>query len=100
MQNDLGPDVDITMPVREARAALAIIEHLHAVLSQKSALADEIACALPPLNADAELPEIGKLRDGEHVRLHLRRLAERMREHVPTADPPMDPITDAPPRNA
>jgi hypothetical protein len=90
---ELGPDDAVTLPAREAQAALSLIERLHVALSNEPTLASDVATALPPLSADAVLPEVGTLRDDEHLLLHLRRLAERLRNHVPSSDPELKPIT-------
>jgi Domain of unknown function (DUF4263) len=82
---DQDPDEELRLPAREVRAALSLVDSLLAALKDDRGLADELASTLLPLPAASRLPEVGLIRDGESLRLHLLRLAERLSAHVPGA---------------
>jgi hypothetical protein len=73
------PDEALSVPAREVRAALALIDGLLVALGTRPGLADELASVLPPFGSDARLPEVGPVRDTDGLRLYLYRLAERLR---------------------
>ncbi len=90
---DEDPDLDLCVPIREVRAALALADGLLNAASARPALAHELVDALPRLDDDllARLPEVGPITDVDGLRLHLHRLGERLRRRIPQA-PPSPPI--------
>ncbi|MEZ0579282.1 Shedu anti-phage system protein SduA domain-containing protein [Nocardioides sp. MH1] len=87
------PDDDLTIPFRDVSVALSAIEKIASAMDFEEGIADAITRALltaDPTSADL-LPEVGAVVDAESARLHLHRIAARLREHVPTTNAPLAP---------
>jgi hypothetical protein len=85
LMQDEDPDEELRVPAREVRAALSLVDSLLVALKDDGGLADGLASTLLLLPVASRLPEVGLIRDGESLRLHLLRLAERLSAHVPGA---------------
>jgi hypothetical protein len=79
------PDENLTIPRREIRAALALADSMFLAMQADKNLADRIADLLPALRYESLLPEVGPIKDGERLRLHLYHLAKRLRSRLPGA---------------
>lgn len=84
---DEDPDLDVYVPMREVRAALALTDWLLDITGTRPTLARELVYALPQLDDDliSRFPEVGPMTDMDGVRLHLHRLGERLRSCIPEA---------------
>ena len=80
---DQDPDEMLLVPARELGASLTFHQYLLAALNNAPELAAALAAAMPPQEREQQLPEVGPVEDGSSLRLHLLRLAERLRPHVP-----------------
>jgi Domain of unknown function (DUF4263) len=80
------PDEKVEVPTREIHAALAIADGLLVALAKNEELFTQLSNLLPNVGDDAWLPEVGIHRDTETLRLHLHRIVQRLRPHVPIAD--------------
>lgn len=88
---DEDPDLDVSVPMREVRAALALTDWLLDSTGTRRTLAQELVDALPQLDKDliTRFHEVGPLTDVDDLRLHLHRLGERLRSCIPEAPPPL-----------
>jgi len=95
---DLDPDLELCVPMREVRAALALTDRLLEVMGAQPALAQALVDVLTRLDDDliTRLPEVGITTDVDGLRLHLYRLGERLRCRIPSA-PPSPPVPVPPP---
>jgi hypothetical protein len=82
-END--PDEELCLPTREVQAALGLADALLKALNANPQMAAQLAAVMPPLDPSVRLPEVGRIEDGHELRLHLRRLAERLAVYVPGA---------------
>lgn len=88
---DEDPDLDVCVPMREVRAAMALTDWLLDSTDTRPTLARELVDALPQLDDDliTRFPEVGPMTDVDDLRLHLYRLGERLRSCIPEAPPSM-----------
>lgn len=74
------PDEALTVPLREASAALALLRGLVDLMDHRADLAETLVEYLNPAanNALSQLPEVGPVKDTEGLRLHFHRLHDRL----------------------